>query len=111
MPVSPSAQEAVTSSEFFNSSVAFPVPTMAGTPSSLAIIAAWQVLPPRLVIIAEANFMTGSQSGSVMSVTSTSPSWTESISDKSLIILVFPVPIFWPMALPSTIVFDVSRSL
>ena len=42
-------------------------------PSSRAMIAAWQVRPPRLVTIADAFFMTGSQSGSVMSVTSTSP--------------------------------------
>ena len=37
------------------------------------MIAAWQVRPPRLVTIAEARFMIGSQSGSVMSATSTSP--------------------------------------
>jgi hypothetical protein len=42
-------------------------------PSSRAMIAAWQVRPPRLVTMAEARFMIGSQSGSVMSVTSTSP--------------------------------------
>ena len=44
-----------------------------GCPSSRAMIAAWQVRPPRLVTIAEARFMIGSQSGSVMSATSTSP--------------------------------------
>ena len=38
------------------------------------MIAAWQVRPPRLVTIAAARFMIGSQSGSVMSATSTSPS-------------------------------------
>ena len=53
--------------------VASPVPTTAGMPSSRAMIAAWQVRPPRLVTIAEASFMIGSQSGSVMSATSTSP--------------------------------------
>ena len=53
--------------------VASPQPTTAGMPSSRAMIAAWQVRPPRLVTIAAARFMTGSQSGSVMSATSTSP--------------------------------------
>ena len=37
------------------------------------MIAAWQVRPPRLVTMALARFMIGSQSGSVMSATSTSP--------------------------------------
>ena len=49
------------------------VPTMAGNPSSRLTIAAWQVRPPRLVTMAAAFFITGSQSGSVLSVTSTSP--------------------------------------
>ena len=40
MPVSPSAQEAVTTPIPLSTSVALPVPTIAGTPSSLAIIAA-----------------------------------------------------------------------
>ena len=53
-----------------------PVPTTAGTPSSRAMIAAWQVRPPRLVTMAAARFITGSQSGSVMSATSTSPGCT-----------------------------------
>ncbi len=44
------------------------------------MMAAWQVRPPRLVTMADARFMTGSQSGSVMSVTSTSPGWTRFIS-------------------------------
>ena len=49
------------------------MPTTAGMPSSRAMIAAWQVRPPRLVTMAAARFMIGSQSGSVMSATSTSP--------------------------------------
>jgi hypothetical protein len=49
-------------------------------PSSRAMIAAWQVRPPRLVTIAAARFITGSQSGSVISVTSTSPGCTRAIS-------------------------------
>ena len=44
------------------------------------MIAAWHVRPPRLVTIAAARFITGSQFGSVMSVTSTSPGCTCSIS-------------------------------
>ena len=40
---------------------------------------AWQVRPPRLVTIADARFMIGSQSGSVMSATSTSPGWNAAI--------------------------------
>ena len=44
------------------------------------MIAAWQVRPPRLVTMAPARFITGSQFGSVMSVTSTSPGCTRSIS-------------------------------
>ena len=39
------------------------------------MIAAWQVRPPRSVTIAAAFFITGSQSGVVMSATSTSPGW------------------------------------
>ncbi len=42
-------------------------------PSSRLTIAAWHVRPPRLVTMAAAIFMAGSQSGSVMSATSTSP--------------------------------------
>ena len=63
-----------------SASVASPVPTTAGISSSRAMIAAWQVRPPRLVTMAAARFITGSQSGSVMSATSTSPGWTRSIS-------------------------------
>ena len=50
-----------------------PVPTTAGMPNSRATMAAWQVRPPRLVTMAAARFMIGSQSGVVLSVTSTSP--------------------------------------
>ena len=44
-----------------------------GRPSSRLTMAAWHVRPPRLVTMAAAFFMIGSQSGSVLSVTSTSP--------------------------------------
>ena len=65
------------------------------------MIAAWQVRPPRLVTIAPAFFITGSQLGSVMSVTSTSPGWTRPISATLLTSRTGPVPIFCPMARPS----------
>ena len=75
------------------------------------MIAAWQVRPPRLVTIAAARFITGSQSGSVMSVTSTSPAATLSISADDLTSRTVPCPIFWPIARPlaSTFDFDSSR--
>ena len=53
--------------------MARPVPTTAGTPSSRLTIAACEVRPPWSVTIADARFMIGSQSGSVMPVTSTPP--------------------------------------
>ncbi|MNT59692.1 hypothetical protein D3C72_1972250 [compost metagenome] len=76
LPVSPSEQDTVTCMPSRSRSVASPQPTTAGIPSSRAMIAAWQVRPPRLVTMAAARFITGSQSGSVMSVTSTSPAFT-----------------------------------
>jgi hypothetical protein len=82
-------------------SVASPQPTTAGMPSSRAMMAAWQVRPPRLVTMALARFITGSQLGSVMSVTSTSPGCTRSISAVLRTRRTGPVPIFWPMARPS----------
>ncbi len=65
------------------------------------MIAAWQVRPPRLVTMAEARFMTGSQSGSVMSATSTSPVCTRAISRTSRITRAGPAPMRWPMLRPS----------
>ena len=56
------------------------------------MMAAWQVRPPRLVTIADARFMTGSQSGSVMSATSTSPARTRDISFTSLMMRAGPAP-------------------
>ena len=82
--------------------VASPQPTIAGTPSSRAMIAAWQVRPPRLVTIAAARFMTGSQSGSVMSVTRTSPGRTRSIPPMFSMTRTTPAPMRWPMLLPRT---------
>ena len=99
-PSSPSAQDTVTDWPSLSRLVPSPVPTTAGMPSSRAMMAAWQVRPPRLVTMAEARFMTGSQLGSVMSVTSTSPGWTLSISETSATMRTGPEPIFWPMARP-----------
>ena len=100
--MSPSAQETVTGSPSVSARVAVPVPTTAGMPSSRAMIAAWQVRPPRLVTIAEARFMIGSQSGSVMSATSTSPAVNSSIWSMSVSTRTAPAPIFCPIARPST---------
>ena len=72
-PESPSAHDTVTTAPSGTRVVASPVPTTAGIPSSRAMIDAWQVRPPRLVTIAAAVFMTGSQSGVVVSATSTWP--------------------------------------
>ena len=72
-PISPPAQEIVTSAPVLRTAVAFSAPTTAGTPSSRATIAAWQVRPPWSVTMAPAVFITGSQSGLVERATSTSP--------------------------------------
>ncbi len=66
------------------------------------MIAAWQVRPPRLVTIAAARFMIGSQSGSVMSAISTSPSMNSCICSTEVSTRAAPAPIFWPIARPST---------
>ena len=62
-PTSPSAQDTVSVCAGLQLGGRVPVPTTAGTPSSRATIAAWQVRPPRLVTIAAAVFITGCQSG------------------------------------------------
>ena len=110
-PVSPSAQLTVTRVPSSSLSVALPQPTTAGMPSSRAMMAAWQVRPPRLVTMALARFITGSQFGSVMSVTSTSPGCTLSISLMLCTRRTGPVPIFWPMARPSASTGPVPLSL
>ena len=74
LPSSPCVQSTVISIPVFISCVATSVPTIQGIPSSLETIAAWQVLPPLSVTIAPAFFIIGSQSGSVIIVTKTSPS-------------------------------------
>jgi hypothetical protein len=64
--------------------VASLAPTMAGMPSARATMAAWQVRPPRLVTTAAAVFITGSQSGVVVSATSTSPGENPASFDRFL---------------------------
>ena len=73
-----------------------------GMPSSRAMIAAWQVRPPRLVTMAAASFITGSQFGSVMSVTRMSPSFTRDIFEASATTRTVPLPILLPIARPVT---------
>ena len=78
------------------------MPTTAGIPSSRAMIAAWQVRPPRSVTMALARFMIGSQSGSVMSATSTSPGWNSCMRSIVSSTRTGPAPIRAPIARPST---------
>ena len=58
-PASPCAHETVTVAPDATAVVASPVPTTAGIPSSLAMMAAWHVRPPRLVTIAAAVALAG----------------------------------------------------
>ena len=99
-PVSPSAQLTVAVLLFARVLVASPQPTTAGIPSSRAMMAAWQVRPPRFVTIAADRFITGSQSGSVISVTRTAPGWTWSSSVIDRTTRTVPTPIFWPTLRP-----------
>ena len=64
----------VTTSPLRSVFVASCVPTTHGMPSSRETIAAWHVMPPESVTIAEARRINGTQSGAVMRVTSTAPS-------------------------------------
>src|SRR4029453_9787130 len=61
------------------------VPTTAGTPNSRATIAVWQSRPPVAVTMAPATENTGTQGGSVISHTMTSPSsrLVASLSDRT----------------------------
>src|SRR6516165_1159869 len=102
LPTSPSAQLTVTADPVARRSVAPSAPTTAGRPSSRATMAAWQVRPPRLVTIAAAVFMTGSQSGLVASATSTSPGRKEVRLCASVTTRTLPEPIFSPTARPVT---------
>ena len=109
-PSSPLEQSTVISLPCLSILVAFLVPTTQGIPSSLEIIAAWQVLPPVFVTIALACFIIGTQSGSVISVTSTLPGMNFSISLTWSILQIFPAPILLPTLVPLSIVSLFSRS-
>ena len=74
------------------------------------MMAAWQVRPPRLVTMAAARFMTGSQSGSVMSATSTSPLCTRAISEASRTTRAVPAPMRCPMLRPVASTLEVRLS-
>src|SRR2546429_9091149 len=96
-PVSPSAQDTVQDSPSFSVLVASPQPTTAGMPSSRAMMAAWQVRPPRLVTMAAARFITGSQLGSVMSGTMVLPGFIGPIHEGFFGMGTEHGPIFWPI--------------
>ena len=82
--------------------MAFPVPTIAGTPSSRLTMAACEVRPPWSVTIAAARFMIGTQSGSVVVVTRIAPSTKRPISAGLSIRQTRPATIESPMPRPET---------
>jgi len=73
--------------------VALLAPTMQGMPSSLATMAAWQVMPPSSVMIAPALVIMGTMSGVVIWVTKISPSLIRSRLVPSLNNLTLPLAI------------------
>ncbi len=77
----PAPPSTVTTFPSTSARVASCAPTMHGSPSSRATIAACDVMPPASVTIAAARRMIGTQSGDVMRVTSISPAC---IADSSL---------------------------
>lgn len=83
--------------------VAVPQPTIAVIPISRAMIAAWQVRPPWLVITPLALRRIGSQSGSVRSVTSRSPASKRLMAAALASTRATPLLTEAPMARPSTI--------
>ena len=88
----------------FNVDVPFAVPTTHGIPSSLEMIAAWQVTPPSSVTIPLALLIAGTMSGVVIVVTITSPSLTLSNSSTPMITVTGPdaIPGLAPNPLIST---------
>ncbi len=70
-------------------------------PSSRLTIAAWEVRPPRFVTMAAAVFITGSQSGVVVSETRTSPGLNSGRRLTSVTIRAFPTAILSPMLFPA----------
>jgi len=65
------------------------------------MIDAWQVRPPRLVTMAAAVFMTGSQSGVVVSATSTCPGLNSDSCVRFSILFTAPEAIRSPTERPS----------
>jgi len=84
-----------TRSPFFNALVAIFVPIMQGFFNSLATIAAWQVMPPSLVIMAADFFIAGRYSGLVNCETKMSPSWT--LDKSSFDVIIFTLPFARPL--------------
>ena len=80
--------------------IAADAPTIAGTPSSRATMAAWQVRPPRSVTIAAAVFITGCQSGVVVSATRISPGRNAASSPGAFTTRTGPDAIASPIARP-----------
>ena len=79
-------------------SVALPVPTTAGMPSSRLTMAAWLVGPPWSVTMPAARFMMGTQSGSVISVTRMAPSRNRAMSAALRMTQTVPGAMASPMA-------------
>ena len=91
--------------------MALPVPTTAGRPSSRLTMAACEVRPPWSVTMAAARFMIGTQSGSVVCVTSTAPSTKRSMSFGLSMMQTLPATTASPMLRPVTsfVPFDLMR--
>src|SRR4030065_2621997 len=102
LPVWPKEQSIVTILPVFKTLVALSAPTIQGIPSSRETMAAWHVLPPCSVTIALACFIMLVQSGSVISVTRTSPGLKFLIWLMLGTSLAFPEVILEPIASPST---------
>ena len=74
-------------------------------------MAAWEVRPPRSVTMPAARFMIGTQSGSVMVVTSTRPSTNWSACSADSITWTSPAATACPIASPETSSSPVSSRL
>ena len=102
LPAAPPEQSRVTGSPAGSLRVASPVPTIAGTFSSRLTMAAWLVGPPLSVTIPAALRISGTQSGSVRSVTSIPPSGKPAASAGVATRQTGPLAIALPTLAPST---------
>ena len=102
LPTWPPEASTVTSWPFLSALVALLEPTIQGMPNSRETMAAWEVRPPLSVTMALAIFIIGSQSGSVISVTNTSPFLKEFMLFALCKTRTFPAPILDPTAIPET---------